>query len=147
MVWKYTKVRGDLQIPVSGIAYDSRRVEAGNVFVALRGTHVDGSDFIADAIRRGARVVITENPLNGSSAGQRVRVPDSRKALARLALNFYENPSRDLQLIGVTGTNGKTTTTFLIESILKQAGGLVGVIGTLGYRWATEAEIRSHDHS
>jgi UDP-N-acetylmuramoyl-L-alanyl-D-glutamate--2,6-diaminopimelate ligase len=130
--------RGDLQALVSGIAYDSRRVETGNVFVALSGTHVDGSEFIPDAIRRGARVVIAQSAPNSSSKAIFVRVPDSRKALAKLALNFYENPSTHFQLIGVTGTNGKTTTTFLIESILKKSGGLVGVVGTLGYRWANK---------
>ncbi len=128
--------RGDLQTPVSGIAYDSRRVEAGNVFVALPGTHVDGSQFIPEAIRRGAPVIIAEVAPNSFSQVTFVRVPDSRKALAKLALNFYENPSAKFRLIGVTGTNGKTTTTFLIESILKQDGGRVGVVGTLGYRWA-----------
>lgn len=128
--------RGDMQTPVSGIAYDSRRVEAGNMFVALSGTHVDGADFIPDAIRRGARVVVAENASNSFSQASFLRVPDSRRALAKLALNFYENPSAHFQLIGVTGTNGKTTTTYLLESILKKAGCLVGVVGTLGYRWA-----------
>jgi UDP-N-acetylmuramoyl-L-alanyl-D-glutamate--2,6-diaminopimelate ligase len=130
------EVRGDLQLPVSGIAYDSRKIEAGDIFVALRGAHVNGSAFIEEAIRRGARAVITESPLNGSLPVSGVRVPDSRRALAKLALNFYENPSRDFKLIGVTGTNGKTTTTLLLESILKKTGGSVGIIGTLGYRWA-----------
>lgn len=127
--------RGDLQIPVTGLAYDSRKIQAGNVFVALCGTHLDGSTFIEDAIQRGARAIVTEQPLNGTLPVSGVRVPDARTALARLARNFYENPSRDLQLIGVTGTNGKTTTTLLIESILKQVSSEVGIIGTLGYRW------------
>jgi UDP-N-acetylmuramoyl-L-alanyl-D-glutamate--2,6-diaminopimelate ligase len=132
---------GDLNIPVSGIAYDSRRVEAGNLFVALRGSHVDGSDFIPDAIQRGARAIIAEHTVNNAFQVASLRVPDSRKALAQLALNYYENPSTDFQLIGVTGTNGKTTTTFLIESILKKAGNLVGVVGTLGYRWAQKQKV------
>ena len=135
--------RGDMRTPVSGIAYDSRRVEAGNVFVALSGTHVDGADFIPDAIRRGARVVVAENASNSFSQVNFLRVPDSRRALAKLALNFYENPSARFQLIGVTGTNGKTTTTYLLESILKKAGGLVGVVGTLGYHWANKRQTAS----
>jgi UDP-N-acetylmuramoyl-L-alanyl-D-glutamate--2,6-diaminopimelate ligase len=134
---------GDLQVPVSGIVYDSRRVQPGNVFVALRGTHVDGGAFIYDAIGRGARVVIAESTPNGFPQGVCLRVPDSRKALAKLALNFYENPSKNFQLIGVTGTNGKTTTTLLLESILEAAGGLIGIVGTLGYRWAHKRETAS----
>jgi UDP-N-acetylmuramoyl-L-alanyl-D-glutamate--2,6-diaminopimelate ligase len=134
---------GDLQIPVSGIVYDSRQVEPGNVFVALRGAHADGSTFIPDAIRRGARVVITESTPNGFPEGTCLRVPDSRKALAKLALSFYEDPSKNFQLIGVTGTNGKTTTTLLLESVLKKAGGLIGIVGTLGYRWAQRRETAS----
>jgi UDP-N-acetylmuramoyl-L-alanyl-D-glutamate--2,6-diaminopimelate ligase len=138
---KVDESRGDLHLPVSGIAYDSRRVEAGDVFVALPGGHVDGVDFIPDAIQRGARVIIAERMPNNSSQVTCLRVPDSRKALARLALNFYENPSTRFQLIGVTGTNGKTTTTFLLEGILKKAGGLIGVVGTLGYRWAHKQKV------
>ena len=133
--------RGNLHLPVSGIAYDSRLVEAGDAFVALHGSHVEGSDFIPDAIQRGARVIITESSPTNSSQVTFLRVPDSRKALARLALNFYENPSTHFQLIGVTGTNGKTTTTFLIESILEKAGGRVGIVGTLGYRWANKRKV------
>lgn len=130
------EVRGDLRIPVSGIAHDSRKAKAGDVFVALQGAHVNGNAFIEDAIRRGARAVVTENALNGSLPVSGVRVTDSRRALASLALHFYEDPSRSFKLIGVTGTNGKTTTTLLLESILRKMGGAVGIIGTLGYRWA-----------
>jgi UDP-N-acetylmuramoyl-L-alanyl-D-glutamate--2,6-diaminopimelate ligase len=134
---------GDLQIPVSGIVYDSRQVEPGNVFVALPGAHVDGSAFIPDAIRRGAGVVVAESTPNGFPQGTCLLVPDSRRALARLALNFYGNPSKSFHLIGVTGTNGKTTTTLLMESILQKAGGLVGIVGTLGYRWSHKRETAS----
>ncbi len=133
--------RGDLRLPVSGIAYDSRRVVAGNVFVALRGSHADGSDFIPDAIRRGARAIIAESVPDNNFQVPSLRVADSRKALAKLALNFYQNPSKNFHLIGVTGTNGKTTTTFLLESILRKAGGRVGVVGTLGYRWADKSKV------
>jgi UDP-N-acetylmuramoyl-L-alanyl-D-glutamate--2,6-diaminopimelate ligase len=132
---------GDLRMPVSGIAYDSRRVEAGNVFVALRGSHVDGSEFIPDAVQRGARAIVDESVPDHSNEVVSLRVSDCRRALARLALNFYENPSANFHLIGVTGTNGKTTTTLLIESILKTAGGRVGVVGTLGYRWADKSKV------
>lgn len=134
---------GEIQVPVNGVVYDSRKVTAGNVFVALPGSRADGNAFVSDAIQRGARVVVSEKPLNGFPQVTRLQVSDSRKALARLAINFFENPSKDFQLIGVTGTNGKTTTTLLLESILKIAGGSVGVIGTLGYRWADRQETAS----
>ena len=129
------EICGELQIPVGGLSYDSRKIQPGDVFITLRGEHADGNAFVEDAIRRGARAIVTESPLNGSLPVSGLRVSDTRTALARLARNFYENPSRDLRLIGVTGTNGKTTTTILIESILKQANASVGIIGTLGYRW------------
>lgn len=134
------KFYGDLQIPVSGVTYDSRRVEAGNLFVALHGTHVNGGDFIGDAIRRGAHVIVGEDAPDNHSQVTFLQVADSRTALARIGVNFYENPSKNLRLIGVTGTNGKTTTTHLIESILQHAGSSVGVLGTLAYRWADKRQ-------
>jgi UDP-N-acetylmuramoyl-L-alanyl-D-glutamate--2,6-diaminopimelate ligase len=129
------EARGDLQTSISGVSYDSRRTEEGDLFVAVRGTRQDGSLFIQEAIRRGASAVVAESvPENGVPAAI-IRVPDSRKALARLAAGFYGHPSRNFQMIGITGTNGKTTTTLLLESIFKHAGHPVGVLGTLGYRW------------
>jgi UDP-N-acetylmuramoyl-L-alanyl-D-glutamate--2,6-diaminopimelate ligase len=130
------EARGDLNTRVTGITYDSRLVQEDFLFVAIPGSLRDGSQFIRDALERGARAVVCQNaPANGVPVPM-VRVRDSRRALAKLAANFFEHPSLGLQLIGVTGTNGKTTTTLLLESILRSGGHRPGVIGTLGYRWA-----------
>ncbi|MDY0040524.1 MAG: UDP-N-acetylmuramoyl-L-alanyl-D-glutamate--2,6-diaminopimelate ligase [Desulforhabdus sp.] len=134
------EVQGDLDIAITGLAQDSRKVREGDLFVAVCGARQDGHRFIPDAVRRGARAVLTENAVMNGSVRNFVRVADSRKALAKLAANFFEHPADYLQLIGVTGTNGKTTTTLLIESILKQNGWSAGVVGTLAYRWADKYE-------
>ncbi|HOI96110.1 MAG TPA: UDP-N-acetylmuramoyl-L-alanyl-D-glutamate--2,6-diaminopimelate ligase [Syntrophobacter fumaroxidans] len=129
---------GPLDVPVTGIAYDSRRIQAGNVFVALPGARVDGNRFIPEAVRSGARAVITETGGFSECPATVVRVSDSRKAMARMAANYYDRPCAGLKMIGVTGTNGKTTTTLLLESILKRGGHSVGVLGTLFYRWGAK---------
>ena len=132
-------VYGDLDI--RGIAYDSRRVKPGDLFVAIRGEKTDGNNFAADAIARGAVVVLSEQaPPAAIPAGfPWVRVPDARKALAISAANYYGRPAEVLKLIGVTGTNGKTTTAHLVDSILRAAGCEVGLLGTTGYRLARES--------
>lgn len=126
---------GSPETPVRGIAYDSRRVEKGDLFVAIRGARQDGGLFVEDALRRGAAAIVCESPPLTATGAAWVRVSDSRSALAGLAANYFHHPSRRMRLIGITGTNGKTTTSLLIESILKQAGHPVGVLGTLAYRW------------
>mgnify|MGYP000916653150 CR=1 FL=1 len=131
-----TTQRGDMGLPVSGIAYDSRRVEPGFLFVAIRGTKQDGGQFVKDALSRGAIAVVADVPLPRIHDAAVIEVADSRKALAHLAANYYDHPARELRLVGITGTNGKTTTSLLIESILRSAGHSVGVLGTLAYRWA-----------
>ena len=125
-----------LELPVSGVCYDSRLVEKGNLFVCIPGAHTDGHEFIGDAVSRGAVAIVaqTEKPA-GLTAGF-VRVRDSRAALAAISANFYDHPASRLELIGITGTNGKTTTSLLIESILRSRGWSPGVLGTLAYRWA-----------
>lgn len=134
------ETNGDLDVAITGLAQDSRKVREGDLFIAVRGARQDGHLFIADAVRRGARAILTENAVMNGSAQNFVRVADSRKALAKLAANFFEHPAEHLQLIGVTGTNGKTTTSLLIESILRQNGCSVGIVGTLAYRWADKHE-------
>ena len=119
---------------VSGISYDSRTVTAGQVFVALKGLHADGTSFARQAIERGAAAVVSEE-----AAPDGVHVPwaiveDARLAIAVLAAAFYRDPSREMRVIGITGTNGKTTTAFLLASIFDAARIPCGILGTVGYR-------------
>ncbi len=122
---------------VRGVSYDSRAVAAGDVFVAMRGSLVDGHAYLAQAIALGAVAIVVEAIPSGLDLRGRpaIVVPETRRALAALATRFYGEPSAELALIGVTGTNGKTSTTYLIESILARAGRRVGLIGTLEFRF------------
>jgi UDP-N-acetylmuramoyl-L-alanyl-D-glutamate--2,6-diaminopimelate ligase len=122
-----------LEREISGIAYDSRKVTGDSMFVAVKGEHLDGHRFIGDAVGRGAAVVVGEEPASPSSAPVFVRVRNSRKTLACAANNFYGRPSEDLAVIGITGTNGKTTTSYLIKSILEAWKKKTGLIGTITY--------------
>lgn len=119
---------------VAFITADSRRAGPGGLFVALRGAQADGHRFLDDAYRRGARAFVTEEPYQRDGAFS-LRVPDARAALAVLAAAWYGEPTRRLGLIGITGTNGKTTTAHIIETILSAAGKNVGMIGTIEYRY------------
>ncbi len=124
---------GDLEhcsINITGVAYDSRRVQPGNVFVALEGINTNGHDYIAAAIERGASAVIGSRPLEGLSTPY-IRVQDTRHALAYLSAAFYRFPARRMTVIGVTGTDGKTTTTNLLFKILLEAGKRVGMVSTV----------------
>ena len=107
---------------VTGIAFDSRTVELGNVFVALKGLHADGALFAQQAIERGAVAVVSEQPPPSSVSVPWVVVEDARLALALLADAFHHHPSGELQVVGITGTNGKTTTAYLIAAIFEAAG-------------------------
>lgn len=127
-------VLGDARVPVPGIAYHSQRVVPGGVFVALKGAKTDGYRFLAQALAQGARIVVTEESFEPPAGVTWVRVPQARLALAQMSAAFYGHPSRDLILVGITGTNGKTTTSFLLEAILRAAGYRVGVVGTVNYR-------------
>lgn len=121
---------------VCGVAEDSRRVEPGQIFVATRGVKSDSHLFISDAVEAGAVAVVTEQHVSAYPGVAIVQVKDSRDALGRLAHAAYGNPSEDMLVLGVTGTNGKTTTTYLLEAILTAAGYNVGVLGTIEYRYA-----------
>jgi UDP-N-acetylmuramoyl-L-alanyl-D-glutamate--2,6-diaminopimelate ligase len=126
-------------IEVRGIQYDSRLVAKGDVFVALRGSSHDGHKFVTDAVERGAKVAVLED--DGAMPDSyfmhagvaKIIVPDSRIALARMSASYYNHPSDRLKLVGVTGTNGKTTTAYLIRSILESGGSKTGLIGTIEY--------------
>lgn len=132
---------------ITSMAADSRRVNPGGLFIAIRGLHSDGRAYIQEAIRRGAAAVVTE--ANDHATPGEVGVPvigvrDSRLALALLADRFHGHPTQRLGLIGVTGTNGKTTVTYLIRSILKAAGHRVGLLGTVGYELEDEKLPATH---
>ena len=119
---------------VTSLCYDSRRVGPGALFVAVDGFSVDGHRFITDAVDRGAVAVVCGKPVQADVAV--VQVSDPRAALARLAVQFYGRPAEQMTLVGVTGTSGKTTVTYLIERILEKAGHRPGVVGTINYRYA-----------
>jgi UDP-N-acetylmuramoyl-L-alanyl-D-glutamate--2,6-diaminopimelate ligase len=128
------KMAGETRKEIKGIAYHSKQVGKDFLFAAIRGVKVDGHRFVKEAIEKGAEAVVLEEEQNVSNRTM-VLVPDSRRALAKISSNFYGDPSSRLILIGITGTNGKTTTTYLLESIFRKAGWAVGVIGTINYRF------------
>jgi UDP-N-acetylmuramyl-tripeptide synthetase len=130
----FTKVPGASDPEIGSVHYRSQSVTPGGLFVAIPGHTVDGHAFIGDALACGAAAVIAERPADIPVPC--VTVADSRKALARISARFYETPSRSLSVIGITGTNGKTTTTYLVESMLAAAGRIPGVVGTINYRYA-----------
>jgi UDP-N-acetylmuramoyl-L-alanyl-D-glutamate--2,6-diaminopimelate ligase len=128
-------VLGDPFVEVTGLAYHSREVKEGNLFAAMRGRRADGKQFIPEALSRGAGSFLVEEAAEGIGATQ-VVVPRVREALAQVACAFFGDPSLSLTVIGVTGTNGKTTTSYLLESILGEAGKKTGIVGTVNYRYA-----------
>jgi murE/murF fusion protein len=132
---EHRKTYGRISAEIGGLAYDSRRVERGFVFVAIRGEQQDGHDYVAEAIERGAGAVVLEDETRRIGGIPTVVVPNSRKALGALSATFFDNPSTKVTLVGITGTNGKTTTAYLAESILKGAGFRTGVIGTIDYHF------------
>jgi UDP-N-acetylmuramoyl-L-alanyl-D-glutamate--2,6-diaminopimelate ligase len=128
------ETKGTMDLNITDIAYHSNRVKGGELFVAIAGTKSDGHQFIKDSITKGARAVMVEQIPPCPIDIPLVVVKDARKALAQISAEFFSHPSREIALVGITGTNGKTTTSYLIESILKAAGKEVGVIGTVNYR-------------
>jgi UDP-N-acetylmuramoyl-L-alanyl-D-glutamate--2,6-diaminopimelate ligase len=146
------RLDGRLEIPPSGsltlarLVYDSRKVGPGDAFFCMPGEKTDGNQFVADAIKSGATLIVSEQFHAGLNAAQ-IIVPDVRQALADFADALYGQPSRHLRLIGVTGTNGKTTTTHLIEHILGKAGMKAGLIGTLGSRAPGDKDYGDAKHT
>ncbi|MDI3316067.1 MAG: UDP-N-acetylmuramoyl-L-alanyl-D-glutamate--2,6-diaminopimelate ligase [Bacillota bacterium] len=123
------EIRGDPATEVTGVAYDSRRVEPGDLFVAVPGFRTNGHLYVKEAVARGAAAVLAEQPVE--TGGRPVAlVADTRRALPRVAAQFFGHPSKQLRVVGVTGTNGKTTTTFLIHAILsrRHPTGLIGTV-------------------
>ena len=124
----------DRTTPVTAIAYDSRRAAAGSVFVALKGLRADGDAFVEQAVTRGACAVVSESPARDGVTVPWITVTDARLSLALLADRVFDHPSRRMPVIGVTGTNGKTTTSYLLASILDAAALPAGMLGTVAYR-------------
>lgn len=125
----------DLGLDLNYIQYDSRKVEKGDLFVAIKGYRVDGHDFIHDAIKNGAKVILLSQYIDSYSKMYKdiifIKVKNTRITLSLLSSNFYDNPSEKINLIGITGTNGKTSTSYILEEILKNAKWATGLIGTI----------------
>ncbi len=129
------EVQGNRDLPVRGLAYHTERVEPGFLFFCLEGTRFDGHDFIHQAIQAGAIAIVMEKNVEVRGA-TKILVPHVRTVMAAFAQLFYGNPSENMRLIGVTGTNGKTTTTHLIEAIAASQGRMTGLLGTIQYKIA-----------
>ncbi|WP_291578722.1 UDP-N-acetylmuramoyl-L-alanyl-D-glutamate--2,6-diaminopimelate ligase [Clostridium sp. UBA6640] len=129
--FKFELLNGSLDIEINNIQYDSRKINKGDVFFCIEGLSLDGHKYIKSAIDKGAVAIIVQKEVQDYENITLIKVEDTRKALALASANFYDNPSKKLKLIGITGTNGKTTSTFMIKSILEQCGHKVGLIGTI----------------
>jgi UDP-N-acetylmuramoyl-L-alanyl-D-glutamate--2,6-diaminopimelate ligase len=127
------QVEGSLDRDITGIVYDSRRVMPGNLFVAVRGAHTDGHRFVDMAIDRGAAAILLEEDAGISPRATRIRVQDARRTMALAADRFYSHPSQQLKVVGITGTNGKTTTAFMTKAIMEAADIATGLLGTVQY--------------
>lgn len=151
---KLREILGDVKIlelnvsldeEISDISGDSRDIKPSSAFICLEGTKFDGHLYVSDAIKAGAKVVITQKKLDFSNGEKFVRIDGGRKAIARMACNFFNNPSHKFKLIGVTGTKGKTTTTYMIKSILEKKGLKVGIIGTIEAKIGDEKLMTSNN--
>jgi UDP-N-acetylmuramoyl-L-alanyl-D-glutamate--2,6-diaminopimelate ligase len=130
---------GRLDIEALDVTHDSRRCAPGSIFVAIRGEKIDAHQFITQAIERGAIGVVSELPAGSENVPAWIQVGDSRAALAQLAAAVHEHPSRRLKLVGITGTNGKTTTAHLIDSIIRASEGTSAMFGTIAHRVGNDA--------
>lgn len=135
----YTLLSGDINRDISNISYDSRKVKENSIFICINGKNADGHDFIKEAIKNGATAIVVQKEYTLENENiTLIEVESTRIALASLSNIFYKEPSKEIKLIGVTGTNGKTTTVHYIKDILEAYGELSGVIGTLGYELKNE---------
>ncbi|MEQ9414178.1 MAG: UDP-N-acetylmuramoyl-L-alanyl-D-glutamate--2,6-diaminopimelate ligase, partial [Cyclobacteriaceae bacterium] len=140
-----TSASGDMGISLKGLAFDSRKVKDAFLFVAVKGTQSDGHEFIKTAIQKGATAVVCEKlPEALSENVTYVAVKDSAKALGTIAANFYENPSARLKLVGVTGTNGKTTVVTLLHKLFASMGYAVGLLSTVENKVNNEIIVATH---
>ncbi|MEI6127737.1 MAG: UDP-N-acetylmuramoyl-L-alanyl-D-glutamate--2,6-diaminopimelate ligase, partial [Pseudomonadota bacterium] len=130
---------GDDAVEISSVVSSSRQATPRSIFVAIPGLKADGHDYLDEAYRAGARVFVTARPYAMAGAATLV-VPDTRAAFAALTAQLYRQPSQGMKLIGITGTNGKTTTAYLVEAILKKAGFSVGLLSTIAYRFSSRTQ-------
>ncbi|MBI5193783.1 MAG: UDP-N-acetylmuramoyl-L-alanyl-D-glutamate--2,6-diaminopimelate ligase [Nitrospirae bacterium] len=140
-------ITGDINIDITSVTCDSRTVSAGTLFVAIKGFQTDGHKYINDVINKGAAALVIEDTYAGPVRNISIpvlTVSDSREAISRIAINYYRTPSNNLKIIGVTGTNGKTTTTHLIKSIMEASGYKTGLIGTVSYSTGNTVASASH---
>ncbi len=128
---EYEIVQGDDGVEITTLTHDSRKVEAGSVFVCISGAVSDGHDYIEDVVEKGAAALIVEKEVKAPKDVTVIRVADTRYALALASAAYFDYPAQKLKVIGITGTKGKTTTTYMIKSILEQVGHKVGLIGTI----------------
>ncbi len=129
---------------IHGVAYDSRKVQVGDVFVALKGQRTDGTEYVHQALARGAAVIVSQADAPADLADRWLKVSNARLALAWLAAEFWNHPSTQLQVVGITGTNGKTTTAYLVASMFEAAGVSCGLVGTVGNRISGEMRASTH---
>ncbi|MGE5395931.1 MAG: UDP-N-acetylmuramoyl-L-alanyl-D-glutamate--2,6-diaminopimelate ligase [Chitinophagales bacterium] len=141
---EYQVIQGSTGVDITGIEYDSRQVQAGSAFVCIPGFKTDGHIYAPQAVANGARAIIVERAIEAPAECALIKVENARVILPTLAARFNGYPSRELRVIGVTGTNGKTTTTHLIRAILEEAGHRVGLIGTLYSSWNGKQESIAH---
>ena len=127
-------VEGTLDREITGITYDSRRVMPGNLFIAVRGERTDGHRFVEAAIDRGASAVVLESDASFRPRVTRIKVRDARRSMAQASAQFYNHPSQSLKVVGITGTNGKTTTAFMVRAIMEAADVPCGLLGTVQYQ-------------
>ena len=129
---EYELIKGSLDINITDLCYDSRKVTKDCAFICLEGTQVDGHDFIDTAIKKGASTIFIEKDIEVSQPVTVIKLSNTRKDLSLLSINYFDNPASKLTMIGITGTKGKTTTSWMIKNILEEEGKKVGVIGTMG---------------
>ncbi len=135
---------GDPRVPITGITCDSRTVRSGSLFVAIKGEKTHGAQFLDEAMQRGAAAIAAERELSAHPGISVLKVPDARRFLAQASVTFYRDPTDELKLVAITGTNGKTTTSYLLDSIFHEAGIRSCVVGTIGLKIAGVPYPTSH---
>mgnify|MGYP003426088496 FL=1 len=129
---KILEIHGNVDVYVSSLSLDSNTLEENSMFIAIIGNAIDGHIFIDESVKNGAKVIVHQNELKNIEHGVTyIKVEDTKDALGIMASNFYDHPSRKLKLVGITGTNGKTTTATLLHQLFRNLGLKAGMIGTV----------------